>query len=71
MRGHAVPLRCPCYGCRLDQVHELLVSGRTESARLVLEGVTRAIWREQATRCTRSGSVPLPPPLPPAGPEAA
>ena len=39
MRGHAVPLRCPCHGCRLDQVHELLVSGRTEAARLALEEV--------------------------------
>ena len=71
MRGHAVPLRCHCHACRLDQVHELLVSGRIDAARLALEEVTRAIWCEQPERCRRTGSVPLPPPRRPSGPDAA
>jgi hypothetical protein len=71
MRGYPVPLSCHCYACRLDQVRALLVSGRTEAARLALEEVTRAIWREQPERCRRTGSVPLPVPRPPPGPEAA
>jgi hypothetical protein len=71
MRGHPVPLSYHCHGCRIEQAHELLVSGRTESARLALEEAARAIWRDQAMRCTRRGSIALPPPRPPAGPEAA
>jgi hypothetical protein len=71
MRGHPVPLSCHCHGCRLDQVHDLLVSGRIDAARLALEEAVRIIWRDQAMRCTRTGSIPLPPPRPPAGPEAA
>jgi hypothetical protein len=71
MRGHAVPLSCFCPACRLDQVHELLVSGRTEAARLALEAAARVIRRDQASCCTRVGSVQLPVPRPPSGPEAA
>jgi hypothetical protein len=62
MRGHPVPLSCPCHGCRLGQVHDLLVSGRTEAARLALEEATRAIWLEHPERCGRTGSIPWPEP---------
>jgi hypothetical protein len=60
MRGHPVPLSCYCPACRLEQAHTLLVSGRTEAARLALEEVTRAIRRERSERCT--GSIPWPEP---------
>ncbi len=62
MRGYPVPLRCPCHGCRLDEVHELLVSGRVDAARLALEEAALAIWREQPERCRRTGSIPWPEP---------
>jgi hypothetical protein len=68
MRGRAVPLSCHCHACRLDRVHDLLVSGRIDAARLALEEVTRL---HQAACCTRRSSIPLPSLRPPAGPEAA
>jgi hypothetical protein len=62
MRGHAVPLSCHCYGCRLGQVHDLLVSGRTEAARLALEEAVRVIRLGRTVACTRTGSIPWPEP---------
>jgi hypothetical protein len=71
MRHRPVLLACRCHACRLDQVHELLVSGRTDAARVALEEVARVICRDQATRCTRTGSAPWPSSRPPHGPDAA
>jgi hypothetical protein len=69
MKGYPISLSCRCRACGLDQVLELLRTGRIEAARLALEEAARAIRREQPGRCTRTGSIP--PPRSPAGPEAA
>jgi hypothetical protein len=71
MKNYPISLSCRCRACGLDQVLELLRTGRIEAARLALEEAARAIRHEPVSRCTRSGSIPLPPPRPPAGPEAA
>jgi hypothetical protein len=62
MRGRAVPLSCHCYACRLDQVHELLVSGRIAAARLALEEAVRVVRLGRPVNCRRTGSIPWPEP---------
>jgi hypothetical protein len=69
MSRHLLPPRCTCLACQLGRVLELLHTGRTDAAHVELERITMAVRREQATRCTQTGSIPLP--HPPVGPEAA